>query len=150
MELTWNKVAVDWDTMPEDSRVKLAQKGFTHLMGNEVAAKVTALKKAGNVSDTEAEESATQWRTEYTTRIMSGDMGTRAARATDPLAAAIKAVALPLAREHAKKTVGKLTKEYLASDAWKELVAKVCAKPIVVETAKANLAAANKIDLGDL
>lgn len=42
--LVWNGFTILWNDVPETSRFALAQSGFTHKMGNEIASAITTAK----------------------------------------------------------------------------------------------------------
>lgn len=43
--LKWDTYELDLNTVPQSTVIALAQRGFTHVMGNEVASAISAMKK---------------------------------------------------------------------------------------------------------
>ncbi len=83
-EVKWgDSVSAKLSDMPEASVVALAQRGFTHVFGNERASYVSGLKKAvnedGSATYTEAEVSSLSddWQTKKLAAIMDGTLGVR-------------------------------------------------------------------------
>lgn len=106
--------------IPEASFIALAARGFSHMLGNEVASKVTAAKKkfaeANEALLAEDEESYNealaenvealehQYREEFLAKIMGGTLGVRA---TGPRGSAIETVMRAVAIEELRAALGK-------------------------------------------
>jgi hypothetical protein len=107
--LTWGaKGAADYvETpiagIPDTSLFALVQRGYRHVLGNEVAAKVSAYKKSeegqGATDEVLAEKSAA-WRQEALDKIMQGTLGVRVASA--PRVSGIEALKRTIAVERIK------------------------------------------------
>lgn len=94
--LAWNDIKVAFGTIPQASLIALAQRGFTHIMGNEVASAATAAKKAGKEFDPSAK------RAEKLEAIFQGTLGTRTA--SGPRAMGIDKVMREVALETLRST----------------------------------------------
>lgn len=91
----------------------LGLRGYRHVLGNETAAKVTAWKKSDEgktASDDEVAAKAREFRGEFLTRILEGQLGQRASGA--PRATGVEALKRTVALEFLKamlETVSKKT-----------------------------------------
>ncbi len=119
-ELTYGDHKVSIADIPTQSYIALAARGFSHMLGNEVASKVTAAKKkfaeANEALATESPEEyeealaenvealETQYRAEMIAKIMGGTLGLRA---TGPRGSAIETVMRAVAIEELKAALGK-------------------------------------------
>lgn len=80
-ELKYGNLVADISNLPEVSRVALMQRGFTHILGNEVASKVAAWKKTedGSTADEAAIARKTaNYQDEALEKILDGKLGIRA------------------------------------------------------------------------
>ncbi len=89
LKLVWNGKEVVWSDVPEASRFALAQSGFTHKLGNEVASQITVAKakriKGSDGKDTtepkytadELEDMANTKREAMVDAILDGTLATR-------------------------------------------------------------------------
>lgn len=158
-----NDKEVDFTSLPEASQIALAQRGINHVLGNEVASRVSTAKKATNEDGSLKYDEAALEALETETfdakvkAIMEGTLGVRVAGVSrDPLAKYKREFAVALLKaQYAKKALkwptGKGSGEVVA-----EMVAKVLAHNVYgpkatdyanEQTAKAKELAA---DVGDL
>jgi len=89
--------------VPTSSLFALALRGYRHVLGNEVAAKVSAFKKTEDgATATEAEISAksVEWRNEALAKILEGTLGVRVSGA--PRVSGIEALKRTIAVERIK------------------------------------------------
>lgn len=135
---------VDFLSLPEASQIALAQRGVNHVLGNEVASRISAAKKATNEDGTLKydEDGLEELEKEiYETKlkaIFEGTLGARAVGVTrDPLSKfkrqyAVEMVLKPYyASKGAKWPVGKGSGDIIA-----EQVAKVLASPKYADKAR--------------
>lgn len=57
-----DNISVDFGTLPEVSQFALAQRGFTHVLGNEVASRVHAWSQAEGQANSEDKEAVKAWK----------------------------------------------------------------------------------------
>lgn len=83
-DLTYGEtIAVDFAGLPAVSQMALAQRGFNHLMGSEVASKIKAAKDKADEAKTPLSESDIEALTEkhreaFVSALAEGKLGTRA------------------------------------------------------------------------
>lgn len=90
----------------------LGLRGFRHVLGNEVAAKVTAWKKSdeGKVAtDDEVAAKGREFRSEFFNRILTGQLGQRAAGA--PRATGVEALRRSIATDLVKAELDRVSKK---------------------------------------
>lgn len=102
MEITYGTHTLDFDALPIASRNALARRGLAHVLGNEVASKVTSHFKAENYSegetvpeDTEVAREAkkAEFQAEAMKKIMEGTLGvSMRGPSVDPLEAEINSI----------------------------------------------------------
>lgn len=153
--IAYGKTAFDWATLPETSKIALAQRGLTHVLGNEVASKVTASKKLINTDGTPKHGDAELATIEHDAReakivaILSGDMSGRAGGAR--IETVMKEVALRVLGEKARalgkplprgKELEALTERYIAKNE-----SAVRAEAQAIMSTKATLSDADLADL---
>ena len=142
--LKWHEYDVDLRTLPESSIIALAQRGFTHIMGNEVAAYESGLKAEKNengepkYTPSEVAVLAHDRRITKINEMLAGELGVRTAGARLPkLDRVIRDVAkeILITRATEKGLIGRLPK---ASDtkAWNTYVDRYLAAPANAATAK--------------
>lgn len=85
-ELSYGDHKIAIANLPQASLVALAQRGFTHILGNEVASKVTAQKKSfaeanggAAMSEDDVAKMLADYRAEAFAKIAEGRLGVRAA-----------------------------------------------------------------------
>lgn len=161
--LKWNDYSVPFETLPSETLFALAARGFTHILGNEIAAYETGLKAkkdehgVATYSATEVAVMVHDRRNEKLAEMIAGTLGYRAAGPRMPKA---ERIADEVTRELIVSTYternrkGDLPK---ASDAkaWADIIAKVQAGPkaawIKEETARRlNFAKDNAADVDEL
>ena len=89
--------------VPTQSLFALAQRGYTHVLGNEVAAQVSAYKKTeegAKASEDELEAYASEKRNEKLAKILDGTLGVRTA--AGPRVSGIEAIMRGIAVEFLK------------------------------------------------
>lgn len=79
----WGDLSLDLSTVPQATVIALAQRGFTHVLGNEVASSVSGMKKETNedgsakYSESELEAFANTKRQEKIAAMVAGTLGVR-------------------------------------------------------------------------
>jgi len=99
----WGDITTAPGDIPLQSMFALAQRGYTHVLGNEVAAQVAAYKKTEEgktKSDAELEAYGNEKRKEKLAKILDGSLGVRTAGA--PRVTGIDAVMRAIAVERLK------------------------------------------------
>jgi hypothetical protein len=120
----------------------LALQGFRHKLGNEVAAKVTALKKTEDgkqLSEDEITAKAKEFRAEMLEKILNGELGVRAV-SSGPRVSGIEAIKRTIAVEilkkrldaYSKKTGNKVTLP--TKDETREIMGKVMTREQMIES----------------
>lgn len=116
--LTWGvKGAADYietpvQDVPTSNMSILCLRGFRHVLGNEVAAKVTAWKKTDDgksAGEDEVASKAREFRAEFLDRILNGQLGQRAAGA--PRATGVDALKRAIALEFLKAMLDSVSKK---------------------------------------
>jgi hypothetical protein len=80
----WNDLSTPPKDVPTTSLFALAQRGYSHVLGNEVAAQVSAWKKTeegAKATEAEIEAYANEKRQEKLQKILDGTLGVRSAAA---------------------------------------------------------------------
>jgi hypothetical protein len=99
----WGDVTTSPKDVPLQSLFALAQRGYSHVLGNEVAAQVAAYKKSeegAKASETEIEAYAKEKRDEKLAKILDGTLGVRTA--AGPRVSGIEAIMRSIAVEFLK------------------------------------------------
>ena len=99
----WNDITTAPADVPTSSLFALAQRGFSHVLGNEVAAQVSAHKKSDegkNKSEAELEAYAKEKRAEKLAKILDGTLGVRVA--SGPRVSGFEAICRSIAVEFLK------------------------------------------------
>lgn len=112
-------IVVDFETLPEASQHALAQRGFTHVLGNEVASRVHSWAQGEGQANSEDRETAKAWKAANATAIESktaevtktmlaaiadGTLGTRSA--AGPRLQPVDAIKRRLAKEEIANVLG--------------------------------------------
>jgi hypothetical protein len=98
--LSWGEHKVEPSDVPAQSLFALAQRGFTHVLGNEVAASISAWKKTEEgtkATETETEAKAKSIREAKLAKIMDGTLGVRTA--AGPRVSGVEAIMRSIAVE---------------------------------------------------
>ena len=106
--LKWGDISVHPKDVPAQSLFALSQRGFSHVLGNEVAAQVSAWKKTDEgAKATEAmiEAFANEKRNEKLAKIMDGTLGVRTAAGprVSGIEALMRTIAVEFLRARLKK-----------------------------------------------
>ena len=112
-----------WGDVPEESRRALAQRGFTHIFGNEHAATRKRLADAGK-TQAEQETALAQWTAGKLSAIADGTLGVRVTSTVDPVEREMERLAGAAIRTAAKAKKVELPK----GAAFETIVAKYIAK----------------------
>ena len=127
-KFTWNDVSIEVADLPIESLHILAQRGFTHVVGNEIAAKVTAYRaKNMRASDSEVTTFANAARKVKIAAMLNGTMTVRESSGPrlDGIERIMRELAIKGLRELAARKKAALPKE---SAALLALVVKYTAK----------------------
>ena len=101
--LKWGDISVHPKDIPAQSLFALSQRGFSHVLGNEVAAQVSAWKKTDDgakASEADVEAYAKLKREEKLAKILEGTLGVRVA--SGPRVSGIEALKRSIAVEFLK------------------------------------------------
>ena len=104
----WGDITTSPKDVPLQSLFALAQRGFTHVLGNEVAAQVSAYKKTeegAGKSEADLEAYASEKRQEKLAKILDGTLGVRTA--AGPRVTGVEALKRSIAVEMLKATLKK-------------------------------------------
>lgn len=104
----WGEISVHPSKIATQSLFALAQRGFSHVLGNEVAAQVSAFKKTeegAKATEAELEAYAKEKREEKLAKILDGTLGVRTA--AGPRVTGIEALMRTIAVEFLKARLKK-------------------------------------------
>jgi hypothetical protein len=135
VQLVWGEkgeYTVAWADLPESTRIALAQSGFTHKLGNEVASAITAAK-AKRVKGADGKDTATPKYAETELLVMAHDKreavlkamrdGTLTTRIGAPKLRGFDAILRDVAEAMVKAAYAKKGVALPKGDAWKAKVA---------------------------
>lgn len=108
----WGEITVTPADVPVQSLFALAQRGFSHVLGNEVAAQVSTWKKTDegkNADERAIEAYAKSKRDEKLAKILDGTLGVRIA--TGPRVSGIEALMRSIAVEFLRKRLDAYSKK---------------------------------------
>lgn len=104
----WGDIVTPPKDVPLQSLFALAQRGYSHVLGNEVAAQVAAYKKSedgAKATESELEAYASEKRNEKLAKILDGTLGVRTA--AGPRVSGIEALKRTIAIEFLKARLKK-------------------------------------------
>lgn len=129
---------LEWETIPEASRKALAQRGFTHIFGNEYAATRKRLGDAGKTG-ADLQSALETWTLGKLSAIIEGTLGVRVTSTTDPVEKVMERLAAAEIRQAARARKIELPK----GDAFEALVEKYIARhnEVLREKAEAEIKA---------